>query len=115
MDVIRRTQVTISTSSGLLQDPITTDPNVRVPATTRVSTNLMDIANLANPANPTGPTNLAKGTGLGIGEPAIGGPHADLGEDFELAKLREAVCQLDQIEEPHVVGCDALAQQRHNS
>uniref|UniRef100_A0A803QJS1 Uncharacterized protein n=1 Tax=Cannabis sativa TaxID=3483 RepID=A0A803QJS1_CANSA len=41
---------------------------------------------------------------LGIDE-----PHVDLGEDFELARLREVACQVGQTEEPHDVGCDAFA------
>uniref|UniRef100_A0A803NIS2 Uncharacterized protein n=1 Tax=Cannabis sativa TaxID=3483 RepID=A0A803NIS2_CANSA len=157
MAVKRRTPVTISTSLGLPRDPMTVDPNVHVPATTRVSTNPTDVANPANPANPTGltkstiitspvdPANLvdpneqpllprvdpplapqtegfanveqppcttsdsipryyAGKIGLGIGE-----PHVDLGEDFEFARLREAVGQVDQTEEPPVVGSDAFA------
>uniref|UniRef100_A0A803NI25 Uncharacterized protein n=1 Tax=Cannabis sativa TaxID=3483 RepID=A0A803NI25_CANSA len=51
----RRTLAATSASSGLPQDPMTTDPNVRVPATTVISTNLMDVG---NPANPAGPKKL---------------------------------------------------------
>uniref|UniRef100_A0A803PAF1 Uncharacterized protein n=1 Tax=Cannabis sativa TaxID=3483 RepID=A0A803PAF1_CANSA len=124
---------------------MTANPNIRVLATTFISTNLTDVANPTNPARTTnlttttcqvdtadtvGPNGqplspsvdppLAPCTeglanveqplgtatnsssqyyagepGPGIGEPAIGEPHVDLGEDLKLARLREVVCQVD--------------------
>uniref|UniRef100_A0A803PIK1 Uncharacterized protein n=1 Tax=Cannabis sativa TaxID=3483 RepID=A0A803PIK1_CANSA len=38
-----------------------------------------------------GPRYYVGETGPKIGEPAIGKPHVDLGEDFELAKLKKGV------------------------
>uniref|UniRef100_A0A803Q753 Uncharacterized protein n=1 Tax=Cannabis sativa TaxID=3483 RepID=A0A803Q753_CANSA len=46
-------------------------------------------------------------TGLGIGE-----PHVELGENLELARLRETVCQVGQTEKPHAIDCNVFAQQR---
>uniref|UniRef100_A0A803PTM4 Uncharacterized protein n=1 Tax=Cannabis sativa TaxID=3483 RepID=A0A803PTM4_CANSA len=206
---IKRTLTTTFASSGLPQDLVVVDPDVRVPATTGISTNSTDVANptilvgitnlattigqvdttnpiglndqplplredpplalnptnVANPTILTGTTNLttttsqvdtinsvdlndqplqpredpplaprtegmtnveqppstmtgsspryyASETERGIGKPAIGEPHVDLGEDLELARLKEAVCQVGQTEEPHAVGCDVFAQQR---
>uniref|UniRef100_A0A803PIP5 Uncharacterized protein n=1 Tax=Cannabis sativa TaxID=3483 RepID=A0A803PIP5_CANSA len=156
MVVARRTLATTSASLGLPQDPMTTNFNVRVPATTETSTNPTDLANPTNlagptnstnttrpvnPANPTDPTPASQGIsnigtskegfvnveqppltttdfvpwyylgeiGSGIDEPAIGEPHVGLEEDFELARLREVVCQVGQTKEPRVVGCDVFA------
>uniref|UniRef100_A0A803Q7Q4 Uncharacterized protein n=1 Tax=Cannabis sativa TaxID=3483 RepID=A0A803Q7Q4_CANSA len=55
MDVIRKTPATTATSSGFPQDTMIVNPDVHVPATTRISTNPMDVA---NPVNSTGTTNL---------------------------------------------------------
>uniref|UniRef100_A0A803NHV0 Uncharacterized protein n=1 Tax=Cannabis sativa TaxID=3483 RepID=A0A803NHV0_CANSA len=60
MAVTRRTSATSIASSDLPQDPMTTNLDVRVLATTGISVNLTDLANLANP---TGTTNLTNTTG----------------------------------------------------
>uniref|UniRef100_A0A803PSJ7 Uncharacterized protein n=1 Tax=Cannabis sativa TaxID=3483 RepID=A0A803PSJ7_CANSA len=50
--------------------------------------------------------------GPGVGQPTIGEPHLDLGEDLKLARLREAVGQAALTEEPLAVDCDIFTQQR---
>uniref|UniRef100_A0A803QD23 Uncharacterized protein n=1 Tax=Cannabis sativa TaxID=3483 RepID=A0A803QD23_CANSA len=56
----RRTLVTTFSSSGLPQNPVTTDLDVRVPVKTGISTNPMDVA---NPTISTDTTNLANTIG----------------------------------------------------
>uniref|UniRef100_A0A803P4J6 Uncharacterized protein n=1 Tax=Cannabis sativa TaxID=3483 RepID=A0A803P4J6_CANSA len=48
-------------------------------------------------------------TRVGIGESTVGEPHVDLGEDLELARVREAVFQVGVNEEPGAANCDILA------
>uniref|UniRef100_A0A803P5Z8 Uncharacterized protein n=1 Tax=Cannabis sativa TaxID=3483 RepID=A0A803P5Z8_CANSA len=119
MDVTRRT--TTSTSSGLPQDPMRTDPNVHVPPTTEGPTNMTntvnptnpdDLANLANTTNPVDPANPLNLNNQPLPPRIDPSTTPQTQEDIELSRLREAVGQVTQIEEPCVVGCDAFAQQR---
>uniref|UniRef100_A0A803P5S9 Uncharacterized protein n=1 Tax=Cannabis sativa TaxID=3483 RepID=A0A803P5S9_CANSA len=89
MFLIRRTPATTPASLGFPQDPMTPNSDVRVLATTRISTNL---TNVPNPACSTGITNLTNTTG-------IGKPHVDLGENFGLARIKEAVYHVGQTKE----------------
>uniref|UniRef100_A0A803QE51 Uncharacterized protein n=1 Tax=Cannabis sativa TaxID=3483 RepID=A0A803QE51_CANSA len=73
------------------------------------------MANMEQPSSPMtrfGPQYYAGETGPRIGEQTIGEPYIDLGEDLELAKVREVVCQVSETKEPSAVGCYAFAQQR---
>uniref|UniRef100_A0A803NTE7 Uncharacterized protein n=1 Tax=Cannabis sativa TaxID=3483 RepID=A0A803NTE7_CANSA len=57
--MVQTRKTTTSTSSGLPNDPMTTDLDVCVPPTTGGSTNL---TNVANPDIPTNPANLPNPT-----------------------------------------------------
>uniref|UniRef100_A0A803QHT1 Uncharacterized protein n=1 Tax=Cannabis sativa TaxID=3483 RepID=A0A803QHT1_CANSA len=59
------------------------------------------------PGTTTGPSPWYYAKEIG---PRIGKPHVDLGEDLELARLREVLCQVNQTEEPRDVGCNVFAE-----
>uniref|UniRef100_A0A803NLF7 Uncharacterized protein n=1 Tax=Cannabis sativa TaxID=3483 RepID=A0A803NLF7_CANSA len=89
----------------------------------------MNTSYMVNPAARTSTLNLVAKVGQsdtnisyyagetvpGIDEPAIGEPLVDLGEDLELARLREATCQASITEEPRAADCDVFARKDVNS
>uniref|UniRef100_A0A803PSR4 Retrotransposon gag domain-containing protein n=1 Tax=Cannabis sativa TaxID=3483 RepID=A0A803PSR4_CANSA len=91
----RRAPATTSASLGLPHDPMTVDSNVRVLATTGISTNLTDVA---NPTNPASTKNLITTTGL---QPNCEGPinkvlaASDPSMQAKLDQIRDMIKGLD--------------------
>uniref|UniRef100_A0A803PR02 Uncharacterized protein n=1 Tax=Cannabis sativa TaxID=3483 RepID=A0A803PR02_CANSA len=97
----RRILATDFASSSVPQDPMTADPDVRVPATTRIPMNQMDVPNLANLKNTK---NLATTTGQVDTTNLVGlnGKPLLPGEDPPLVPCTKGMSNMEQPQTPRL-------------